>query len=176
MAYRMARHPEWQARVRAQSLELDAEIGYDTMAAMTDLDLVMKEALRLNPPVPTLAREALRDTEVDGHYIPKGTFVLVNPSAVHHNPRVWNQPYRFDPERFAPDRREDKVHRFAWMPFGGGVHKCIGMYFAQLEIRTIMHHLVRTYEWSLPEDYRWHTDPTTLGMPKDGLQVTMRRR
>jgi acyl-CoA reductase-like NAD-dependent aldehyde dehydrogenase/cytochrome P450 len=176
MAYRMARHPEWQQRARRESLALDAELGYDTLAELTTIDLVMKESLRLNPPVPALMREALRDTELDGYFVPKGATVLVSPSAVHHNPRVWSDPRTFDPERFGSDRREDKIHRFAWMPFGGGVHKCIGLYFAQMEVKTIMHNLLREFEWTIADDYRWHNDPTTLGLPKDGLQATVRRR
>lgn len=176
MAYYMARYPQWQERAREQSLMFDPEVGYETLDQMTELDLIMKESLRVKPPVPTMAREALRDTEIDGYFIPKGTFVSVMPAAVHHNPAVWQNPYYFDPERFSPERREDRIHRFAWIPFGGGVHKCIGLYFAQMEIKTVLHNLVRGYEWSVPPDYRWKLDPTTLGMPKDGLAVELRAR
>jgi cytochrome P450 len=62
------------------------------------------------------------------------------------------------------------------MPFGGGVHKCIGLYFAQMEIKTILHHLLRNFDWSVPEDYRWTLDPRSLGDPVDGLPVGLRRR
>lgn len=175
MAYHLARHPEWQARTRTQALELGPEIGYDTLPRMTELDLVMKEALRLNPPVPVFIRQARTDTVVEGRFIPKGSFVDVVPKAIHLNPAVWNDPETFDPERFAPDRREDKVHRFAWTPFGGGVHKCIGLYFAQMEIKTLMHHLLSGYEWSVADDYVWKTAYGSLGEPRDGLTATVRR-
>ncbi|BAX96212.1 cytochrome P450 [Mycobacteroides stephanolepidis] len=176
MAYYLARHREWQEKARQQSMALDGEIGHDTLEQLTELDPVMRESLRLNPPVPTLAREALRDNEVDGHFVPKGAFVLVTPAAVHHNPSVWKDPYRFDPERFSPERHEDKAHRFAWIPFGAGVHKCIGLHFAQMEIKIVMHHLLRDYEWAIAPDYQWKLDPTTLGMPRDGLAVTLNAR
>lgn len=175
MAYHLARYPQWQQQAREQSSTLGPEVGYDTLDQMNVLDLVMRESLRLNPPVPTIVREALRDTEIDGYFIPKGTFVSVTPRAVHLNPAVWHNPNHFDPERFAPERHEDKVHRFAWIPFGGGVHKCIGLYFAQMEIKTVMHNLLRNYDWSVRPDYHWKFDPTTLGMPKDGLTVELRR-
>jgi cytochrome P450 len=176
MAYYLARFPQWQERARARALSLPAELAYEHLGEMTELEWVMKEALRLNPPVPWLARQAVKDTEVNGYYIPAGTMVMAPTTAIHSNPRVWHDPYRFDPERFSPERAEDKCHRFAWMPFGGGVHKCIGLYFAQMEIKTILHHLLRNFEWSVPEDYRWTLEPRSLGDPVDGLPAQLRRR
>jgi cytochrome P450 len=176
MAYHLARHPEWQERARARALSLPAELAYEHLGEMTELDWVMKESLRLNPPVPWLARQAIKDTEVNGYHIPAGTMVMAPTPAIHSNPRVWHDPYTFDPERFSPQRAEDKSHRFAWMPFGGGVHKCIGLYFAQMEIKTILHHLLRNFEWSVPEDYRWTLEPRSLGDPVDGLPVRLRRQ
>ena len=176
MAYYMARHPEWQERARARALSLPAELAYEHLGEMTELDWIMKESLRMNPPVPWLARQAVKDTEVDGYHIPAGAMVMAPTHAIHSNPRVWRDPYTFDPERFSPERAEDKSHRYAWMPFGGGVHKCIGLYFAQIEIKTIMHHLLRNFDWSVPEDYRWTLEPRSLGDPVDGLPVRLRRR
>lgn len=173
MAYYMARHPEWQAKARAQSQTLPAEIGYDTLPEFTVLDVVMKESLRLNSPVPGLIRQATEDTEIDGYFVPKGAYVSAVAMANHHNPALWTDPETFDPDRFSDDRAEDKTHRFAWMPFGGGVHKCIGLYFAQLEIKTIMHNLLLTHEWSVPADYEWTLDNSTLPVPKDRLPVRL---
>ncbi len=134
----------------------------------------MKESLRLNAPVPGLPRRAVQDTEICGHFIPKGTYVSAIGMVSHHDPALWTDPERFDPDRFSPERAEDRVHRFAWMPFGGGVHKCIGLYFGQMEIKTIMHNLLLRYEWSVPEDYVWKLDNSTLPIPKDHLPVRMR--
>ena len=169
MAYYMGRYPQWQRQARARALSMNAEVGYDTLTQMPELDLVMKESLRLHPPVPVMLREASEDTEIDGHFVPRGTIVSVSPPAIHRNPHVWADPDKFDPERFTPERHEDKVHRMAWIPFGSGVHKCIGLYFAQMEIKTILHNLLRNYEWSVSPDYEWCTDLTTLGLPKGGL-------
>ncbi len=175
MSYYLAQHTEWQGRARAQSRELPAEIGYDTLPEFTLLDSIMKESLRMNPPVPALLRQAVVDTEIDGYFIPKGTRVAVNPIASHYNPALWTDPMTFDPDRFGPDRAEDKSHRFAWMPFGGGVHKCIGLYFGQLEIKTVMHNLLLTHEWTVPRGYRWKLDYSTLPVPKDGLPVKLKK-
>ncbi|MGW5075059.1 cytochrome P450 [Rhodococcus sp. NPDC004095] len=174
MAYYMARHPEWQEKAREQSRNLPPEISYDTLDEFTVLDRIMKESLRLNSPVPGLPRRAIKDTEICGHHIPEGTYVSAIGMVNHHNPALWNDPERFDPDRFTKERAEDKVHRYAWMPFGGGVHKCIGLYFAQMEIKTIMHNMLLRYEWSVPEDYRWELDNSTLPVPKDRLPVRLR--
>ncbi|MFE3291545.1 cytochrome P450 [Rhodococcus sp. NPDC059234] len=174
MAYYMARHPEWQRRAREQSRSLPPEISYDTLGEFTILDAIMKESLRLNTPVPGLARRAIEDTEIDGHFVPKGAYVSAIAMVNHHNPALWSDPETFDPGRFSPERSEDKSHRYAWMPFGGGVHKCIGLYFAQMEIKTIMHNLLLRYEWSVPEGYHWKLDNTTLPVPKDHLPARLR--
>lgn len=176
MAYRMAKSPEWQQKARAQSDELNPELGYDDLARLGVLDLVMKESLRMCPPVPAQPRMAVKDTSVQGYHIPEGTIVSVPQLTNHRDPVYYTNPDMFDPERFGPERAEDKAHRMAWMPFGGGVHKCIGLYFGQMEIKTIMHHLLRGYEWSVPESYRIPMDYSALPVPKDRLPVTLRRR
>lgn len=176
MAYRLAEHPKWQARARAQSMELGAELTYDDLGELTVLDAVMKESLRLCPPVPAQPRTAIKDTQVLGHFVPKGTMVTIPQMSNHRDPQYYKDPDTFDPERFAPERAEDKGHRMAWMPFGGGVHKCIGLYFGQMEIKTIMHNLLRDYEWFVPAGYRLPMDYSALPVPKDRLPVTLVRR
>ncbi|MDQ4111562.1 MAG: cytochrome P450, partial [Actinomycetota bacterium] len=84
-------------------------------------------------------------------------------------------PSVFDPERFAPHRREDKSHRMAWEPFGGGVHKCIGLYFAGLEVKSILHRLLRDYRWSVSPGYRAPLDNSSLPFPKDGNPIHLTR-
>ena len=176
MAYRMAEHPGWQATARAQSMELNAELTYDDLAGMTMIDSIMKESLRMCPPVPAQPRMAIKDTQISGHFIPANTMVTIPQLANHRDPRYFTDPDVFDPTRFGPDRAEDKGHRMAWMPFGGGVHKCIGLYFGQMEIKTIMHNLLRDYEWSVPAGYRLPMDYSALPVPKDKLPVTLVRR
>jgi cytochrome P450 len=174
MAYYMAKHPEWQDKAREQSRSLSPEISYDTLDELTVLDRIMKESLRLNSPVPGLPRQAKEDTEICGHFIPKGTYVSAISLVSHHNPDLWNNPEHFDPDRFTKERAEDKAHRYAWMPFGGGVHKCIGLYFAQMEIKIMMHNMLLNYEWTVPKDYVWKLDNSTLPVPKDRLPVRVR--
>jgi len=181
ISYYLGRHPEWQERVRAEVLALHAETGgapwtIADLDRMHDLDLVIKESLRLVPPVPGLVRRAVRDTEVAGHYIPAGTYIDLAYGINHLLPEFWSHPARFDPERFSEDRREDKSHRLAWMPFGAGAHKCIGMHFGTLEVKVIIAAMVREYEWRIPESYLMPWGFSTIPFPRDGAPMVLRRR
>ena len=177
MAYYLARHPEWQERCRAESIALDTDaIGYPDLDKLVSLDLVMKESMRLIPPVPGVVRRASREAELLGYRIPAGSYVGVHVWGVHHMAEVWPEPERFDPERFAEHRREDKVHRHAFMPFGTGVHKCIGMYFGGMEVKAAMHQLLQRYRLSVPAGYRMPIDWVSLPRPKDGLPLRLHRR
>lgn len=173
----LGQHPEWQQRCREESAALgSSSVSFDQLDRLPSLDLVMKESMRLVSPVPTIVRQTVADTEVLGRYLPARTMVAVTPHFTHHMHEYWPDPERFDPGRFADDRREDKVHRYAWEPFGGGVHKCLGMYFSGAEIKTVMHHILRRYEWSVAADYRTPMDFTSLPYPRDGQPVDLRAR
>jgi cytochrome P450 len=169
----LAEHPDWQEKARAQSMEIDGDLTLDALDELTVLDLVIKEALRLVAPVPSLARKAIKDTELLGYHIPAGTFMSVSPWFSHYMPEYWTNPTEFDPERFAEPRCEDKSHRFAWVPFGGGAHKCIGMYFGTQEVKMLLHHLLRRYRWSVPTGYKVPWDLVALPMPSDGFPLDL---
>ncbi|HET7349861.1 MAG TPA: cytochrome P450 [Marmoricola sp.] len=171
MAYHLARHPEWQERAREEAVA--AGDTYDEVLGLDLLDRVMKESLRLCAPVPSLPRVAVRDTSINGYRVPEGTFVSVSPFINHFDPDHWPDPTRFDPDRFTPDRREDRSHRMAFEPFGGGVHKCIGMHFAGMQVRAIFHELLRSYRWSVPDGYVWPLDLTALPFPRDRVPVSL---
>ncbi|MEV4257093.1 cytochrome P450 [Spirillospora sp. NPDC049652] len=176
MAYYLAKHPEWQERLRDESFALGKPVLEPAdLDAMTGIDAVMKEALRLVSPVPALPRKAVKDTEVLGFHIPAGTTVVVPQLTNHRMPDVWPDPDRFDPGRFAPERREDKAHKYAWSPFGGGAHKCIGLHFAGMQVKSVMHQWLLRYRWSVPGRYTWPLDTTSLPSPKDGLPVHLER-
>jgi cytochrome P450 len=174
MSYYLAKHPEWQNRCRDESLALGKEqLDFDDLDRLPSLDMVARESMRLITPVPAVARRTVKDTEVLGYPIPKDTHVSVSLYAGHHLPDVWPDPERFDPERFSPARQEDKVHRNAWMPFGNGVHKCIGLHFGMMEIKAAMHQMLLKYRWSVPDGYTMPIDWVSLPRPKDGLPVRL---
>jgi cytochrome P450 len=176
ITYYLARHPEWQERCRAESLALGAP-GVDQvdLGRLTSLNLVMKEALRLVAPAPMILRWTVRDTEALGHFLPANRLVAVVLSFTHHMHEYWPDPERFDPERFAEHRREDRVHRYAWEPFGAGAHKCVGMHFAGLQVKAVLHQMLLRYRWSVAPHYRVPMAWSPLPVPKDGLPVRLER-
>ncbi len=175
MAYYLAKHPGWQERLREESLALGKPfIGYDDLDALPALDLVLKETLRMNAPVGMLARQALKDTEIDGHFIPAGTIVSLSMHPSMLLDAFWKDPDRFDPERFTSERAEDKVHPYAWSPFGGNVHKCIGLHFGSMEVKAIMHQLLLSRSLHVDPGYQPIFDYATGPFPGDGLPIELR--
>ncbi len=176
MMYLLARYPEWQERLRAEAHSLGkASLEHDDLEKLTLLGCTMREALRMYPPLTSMPRMCTRDTEFQGHLLPGGTLVGVFPIHVHYMPSLWSEPQRFDPERFLPPRQEDKRHAFAWIPFGGGAHMCIGQHFATLQVKAIMHQLLMHYRWSVPIDYEMPYQMVPIAKPRDGLPVTLQR-
>jgi cytochrome P450 len=174
MVYHLAKHPQWQARLREESRALGrTALDYDDLARLDGMTLVMKEALRLCAPVPAMPRRTTRECEFKGYRIPAGHLIQVSPWFSHTMPEYWREPLRFDPERFSEACAEDKQHPFLFVPFGGGAHKCIGMHFGEMEVKSVLHQVLLGYRWSVPEDYVMQQDFTALPIPKDRLPVRL---
>ncbi|WP_408630139.1 cytochrome P450 [Actinomycetospora lemnae] len=173
-AYYLAAHPDWQEKARAESLALgDAPPDRAALESLTTLDLVIRESLRLAAPVPVVMRRTTRDTALLGHHLPAGQLVMAAGAVNHFDPAIWTGPDTFDPDRFAEHRREDKGHRDAWIPFGGGVHKCLGMLFGSLEVTAILHELLRHHRITVAPGYTPRWDNTSLPVPADGLPLRL---
>ncbi len=172
MTYELARHPEWQERVREESRALGKEhLDFDDVEKLEGLTLVMKETLRRYPPLPVIPRVALQDFEWCGYAIPAGAMVVVSPIHTHHMEEWWPEPLRFDPERFTEARAEHEKHTHSWAPFGGGAHLCIGFRFAEVQIKSILHQMLRRYRWSVPDGYRMPVQQAPISKPLDGLPI-----
>ncbi len=172
----LGRHPDVQERVRD---EVDAIGGIPTAQDATRLPyttMALKEAMRLYPSAPLMARRAVADDQLCGYHIPAGTDVVLAPWVIHRHPAFWDEPERFDPERFTPEREKAR-HRYAWFPFGGGPHSCIGQHFSMLESTIALAGLVREFEFTAPADDPRCTANITL-RPTTGVPclVTPRRR
>lgn len=170
----LGQHPDWQRRLRDSAAHLPDSPTLADLESLRDFDLVIRECLRLLPPVPVLARRTVKETTVLGVRVPANQYVAVMPHLQHHMEEYWTEPERFDPERFNAERQEDRRHRHAWEPFGGGVHKCLGMFFAQAEVKLILHQILRRFEWSVPADYETPLNYQSLPYPSDGQPVALR--
>lgn len=176
--YLLARQPAEAARLRD---ELDAVLGGRTPAA-DDLPRLpyarrfVDEALRILPPTPGISsRVAAQADELGGVPIPKGAYMVVLPWLTNRSPLVWDQPERFDPDRFLPDRSEGR-HRLASMPFGAGPRVCIGQLLATNEILLILATLAQHFELDLASEAPVELLHNITLRPRGGLPMQVRRR
>ena len=103
--------------------------------------MAMNETLRRYPPLPVIPRVATAAFEFGGYEIPAGCMVVVSPIHTHHMSEWWSDPFRWDPDRFAPGRAEHERHTHSFAPFGGGPHMCLGLRFAEAQVKLVMHQL-----------------------------------
>jgi cytochrome P450 len=170
----LGRHTEWQDKLREEIASLglndDEGVPYGQLDRLVLTEYAFKEALRLVPPVPSMPRRALRDFEFRGYRIPAGTFVGISIAYTHYMPEHWPDPAKFDPMRFTPEASRGR-HKYAWVPFGGGAHMCLGLHFATMQIRILMTHLLNRYRIELEPGAgdAWQFFP--IPRPKDGLPV-----
>ena len=144
--YLLSRHPEERERYLR---EVDEVVGDDAPDAsrvrnLTFTDRALSEAMRLYPPVYALFREPQVDVKLGGYRVPAKSAVMLPQWVVHRSERWWDDPLRFDPERWTPARRAGRP-RFAYFPFGGGPRHCIGKQFSLLEAKLILAVLGRRF-------------------------------
>ncbi len=173
----LAQHPEVLAVARAEQEQLGFEepLTLEHLKQMTYLEQVLKEVLRMVPPVGGGFRETIKPCEFNGYFIPQGWVALYQILKTHQDSNVYTQAQCFDPQRFAPERAEDKSKSFSHIPFGGGMRECIGKEFAKLEMKLFAALLIREYEWELVPEQNLDLVMMPLAHPRDGLQVKFRR-
>ncbi len=177
MCLLLAQHPQVLTAASAEQDRFrDEPLTFETLKQMTYLDRLLKEVLRVIPPVGGGFREVLRDCEYQSCQIPQGWQVLYQINVTHQDPDIYRDPELFDPERFDPIRAEDRVEVFGHVPFGGGLRECLGKEFAKLEMKLFAAQLLREFKWELVpgQDLSLALVPTPK--PRDGLQVRFGRR
>lgn len=150
----MGHHPEIQDRIAAEVAQLgERALTPDDVPRLPYTIQVLNESLRLCPPGPALHRMALQDIEIDGYRVEAGTMVIVGIYALHRDPRVWDDPLKFDPERFNPENSKGR-DRWQYVPFGAGPRSCIGDHFTMLEATLAMATIMQQVEVrSLDDDF-----------------------
>jgi len=140
--YFLCLHPEYQVRIQEElaAKEFDlATLTAEKLEEFTLLKQVFQETLRMRPPLPFLCRLTTEETIFKDHSIPAGTVLFMMVQATHHDPKYWDEPQRFNPERFSKDSEEAASrHPFAYLPFSAGPHSCIGKRFAMQEVRILL--------------------------------------
>lgn len=171
-----AQHPAVLERLRAEQARFKHRemLTLEDLKQMEYLEQVLKEVLRVVPPVAGGFREVIQTCEINGYTIPKGWAVLYQIGITHKDSTVYPHPNQFDPERFDLNR-VDKTKPFSYVPFGGGIRECLGREFARLEMKIFAALLVRDYEWDLVPNQNLDLEMIPTPRPKDGLKVHFRR-
>jgi cytochrome P450 len=173
----LAQNPEIEATLHE---ELDAVLGgrAPTMADLDQLqytEQVIKESMRLYPPAWSIGRVAIEDVQIGEWTLPRGTRAGIVTYMTHHDPALWDQPERFDPTRFGPER-EATTPKYAYLPFGGGPRVCIGNHFAMMEAKLLLAGIASRYQLRLAKGHHVEMLPRITLNPKGGLPMRIQER
>lgn len=173
----LGRHPEAADRIAGEAASVLG--GRDPLPE--DLDRlpyarrVIQESLRLYPPAWRIARQAVAADRIGGYRIPADGIVILCPFLMHRHPSFWDQPERFDPDRFATERSTGRP-RHAYFPFAGGPHACIGAQFAMMEMQLALPMIARRFRLKPLLDHPVELQPLITLRPKHGLMMIAEER
>lgn len=176
--YLLARHPEVRERLED---EVDHVLGgrvptVDVLPRLPYALQVIKESMRLYPPAYMVVRRATRDVSIGPYGVRKGEAVILDVIGMHRRADYFNDPMRFDPDRFQPEAEKAAV-KHAYLPFGGGPRVCIGNHFALMEAQIVLAHFAQHLRFDLaPGREDIETEPLITLRPKGGVQVLVRKR
>jgi cytochrome P450 len=173
----MAQHPDVLERVRAEQnrFPYDEPLTLESLKQMEYLEQVLREVLRVLPPVGGAFRQVIQTCEINGYRIPEGWTIIYQINETHQDSSLYPNPAQFYPDRF-DGGRVDRTKPFSYIPFGGGMRECLGREFARLEMKIFAALLTRYYEWELVADQNLDLEMIPTPRPKDGLKVHFRRR
>jgi cytochrome P450 len=180
--YLLSQHPEVESRLLAELgtvLHGRAPTAAD-MPRLRYAEQVITEALRLYPPAWIMSRQALVDCELGGYHVPAGTIMLMSQWVTHRDPRYYDAPEQFRPERWAGGPAAGSLAsqnpRFAYFPFGGGPRLCIGNGFAMMEAVLVLATIAQRYRFELLPGQQIVPWPVVTLRPRDGVRMRLRRR
>lgn len=173
LAMHLGRDAALQQRLRDHVAGAAAPLAHEDLLRFDFAGHCFNEALRLHPPVPMMMRRTLRDGELAGHRVPAHTLLFMPSMTNQLDPRWWSEPARFDPDRFAAPRSEHKRHAMAFHPFGGGAHKCIGLHFAEMVGKAVLHAWLPRARLATPPGYAPRLQWVPLPKPADGVPLCL---
>jgi cytochrome P450 len=175
--YLLALHPQAESRFWR---ELDEVLGgrlpeASDMPRLKFTEMIAKESLRLYPPAYVVGREAVKDCEVGGYPVPAGMQLFMPTWVVHRDPRFFNAPAEFKPERWTPEFIVT-LPKYAYFPFGGGPRVCIGNSFAIMEIVLLLATIAQKFRFRLAPDQKVTLQPAMSLRPRDGIKMVLGKR
>lgn len=172
----LANHPQVCSKL-TEELKTVLNGRTPTIADLPQLNYtnkVIKESMRLYPPVTDVSREATRECEIGGYAIPKGCTLIASQWVMHRHLRYFDEPEVFNPERWTDDL-EKQLPRGVYFPFGDGPRICIGKSFAQMEAVLILATIAQAFQLELVPDQTIELQPSITLRPKHGIQVILKK-
>ena len=175
--YLLSQNPEIEKKLHSEIAEvLDGRLpAADDVPQLRYTEMIFAESMRMYPPAWAMGRQVLSDYEVGGYVAPAGSIILMSPWVMHHNPRYYPDPLRFDPERWTPQNREARP-KFCYFPFGGGPRVCIGEGFAWMEGILLIAAIAQRWKMRLETGHRVEMRPLITLRPKYGMRMTVTSR
>jgi cytochrome P450 len=176
-SYLLAQHPEVEAKLIEEIDQVlgDRPPGAEDLPRLAYTENVIKEAIRLYPPIWAFVREAIEPFEIGGYRLPARTNFALCPWVVQRNPRFYDQPHVFRPERWT-EEFEGQLPKFAYFPFGGGQRTCIGASLATMQTSLMLATMVQRFRLSLKPGFKLKLLPTITLQPKHGIAVVIEER
>jgi cytochrome P450 len=170
-------NPDAEAKFHAELDEVigDRDPGFDDIPRLKYTEKIAKEVMRLYPPAYGLGREAVADCEIGGYRVPAGTQVFVFQWVTQRDPRFFDDPLAFKPERWTAEF-EEQLPKYAYFPFGGGPRACVGASFAMMEMILVLATIGQRYRLELVPGDPVETYPAMSLRPKNGVKVVVKRR
>ena len=150
----LLRHPDYAKQVVAELDDLysdGSDISFGALRQIPKLEAVLKETLRMHPPLIILLRVARAEFEVGGYQIAENDLVAATPAISNRIAEDFPNPDTFDPERYIDPNQEDIVNRWTWIPFGAGRHRCVGAAFALMQLKAIFSILLQDWEFEMAQ-------------------------
>jgi cytochrome P450 len=173
----LSNHPDVEQKLWS---ELDAVLTHRSptlqdLAALPYTERVVKEAMRLYPPVWALTRTAIKECQIGAYRVPAKSTVIMSQWVMHRDPRYYDEPERFLPDRWL-DERYKTAPRFSYFPFGGGPRVCIGNSLAQTEAALVLATIAQQYQFRLVPGHPIEPTPSITLRPRQGIKVVVTRR
>jgi cytochrome P450 len=175
--YLLSQHPHIEHRLEGELREVLGERS-PTVADLKNLSytgMVIDESMRLYPPVWAIGRSPIEDDEIGGYRIPKRSMIVLSQYVTHRHPDFWDEPERFEPERFSAEKAQGRL-RYAYFPFAGGPRQCVGNMFALTEANLVLATVAQRYRMHLVPNHPVELQPLVTLRPRYGIKMTLERR
>lgn len=178
--YLLSQHPAVRTRLEQELADVLGTGHTARLPAIADIPqlpyttMVIEEAMRLYPPAYAIGRFGHEADVIGGYDVPANTIITLSPYLTHRHPAFWEEPLKFDPERFTPERVAERP-RYAYLPFGGGPRQCIGNNFAMTEAILLLATIAQRFRAELKPGHQVEMEPLITLRPKGGLPMMLRK-